>query len=122
MISDLQRGINGFAISHHQMLLDLERARMTAEDLRVRMISPHPNPLFIYPPQQLTWREFAEERVEWGKERNNQVDRAVGILREGQRDARLVAWPPTGISAMRTIPLVAAHNTMVQACDILNGN
>ena len=63
MISDLLKEINGFAMSHQQLLLDLERARMTAEDLRVASISPYPNNLFIYPPRHLTWREFAEERM-----------------------------------------------------------
>ena len=34
MISDLLKEINGFAMSHQQLLLDLERARMEREDHR----------------------------------------------------------------------------------------
>ena len=38
MISDMERHLNSFSCSHQQMLLDIERARMTAEDRRSALL------------------------------------------------------------------------------------
>ena len=61
---------------------EMERARMTVEDLCVRSVSPYgtyhmtTDPLY----RMISWREFAEERVDYINERTNVLETAAERL------------------------------------------
>ena len=61
---------------------EMERARMTVEDLCVRSVSPYgtyhmtTDPLY----RRISWREFAEERLDYINERTNVLETAAERL------------------------------------------
>ena len=62
---------------------EMERARMTSEDLGARSVSPYgtyhmtTDPLY----RRISWREFAEERVVYIDERTDELETAANRLR-----------------------------------------
>ena len=101
-----------------EMQRDLERARMTAEDLRTAAFSPYP----IYQPTDpryrlQTWREVGIERNELVEELLDYINEATDILRDARRDA-LVA--DTG-NAHRPA-LNAVRRRIIDALEVLDGS
>ncbi len=92
-----------------EVLRELERARMSAEDWRGAMVSPYP-----YNTGRLrSWREFGMERndmcnhMQW-----NMIDPAMDILASARARAR-EAWD--GPATKRRKALIAAENAMWDA-------
>ncbi len=68
--------------ANEELRREMERARMTVEDLRVRSVSPYgtyhmtTDPLY----RRISWREFAEGRVDYINERTNVLETAAERL------------------------------------------
>ena len=62
---------------------EMERARMTAEDISTRLASPYGTYHMTTDPRyrRLSWREFAEERVVYIDERTDELETAANRLR-----------------------------------------
>ena len=74
-----------------EVLREMERARMTAEDLRGAALSPYPAGINPHSRCQ-TWREFAENRNDKCAELGEQMGEALETLRSARRDV-LAALP-----------------------------
>ena len=73
-----------------EMMREVERARMTSEDLRAASISPYRTRTYTHGYSHcLTWREFAEDRVEQCEVLVGQMDAALESLEDARADARL---------------------------------
>ena len=101
-----------------EVLREMERARMTAEDWRGKLESPYGNNSNTRDPhyRHLTWREFGEERNEMCDTLSTINDEAQSILEEARMRIRMV-WDDPG--ADRRAPLTAAYNAMCDAEHIL---
>ena len=94
--------------------LDLERARMTAEDLRGKAFSPYgtnysdPNWRF------LTWREFANDRREMTETMIGRMDSAQDLIEEARHRARRAADSNGDREDLR-VALIGTQNILVDA-------
>ena len=79
---ELRRELAAARRANEELRREMERARMTVEDLRVRSVSPYgtyhmtTDPLY----RRISWREFAEERVDYINERTNVLETAAERL------------------------------------------
>ncbi len=118
-----------------EVLRDMERARMTAEDWRGAMESPYGNNVHTRDPnyRMLSWREFGQERDEMcerlvnvNAEAREATHDAVETLAEARRDIRVaLAVPGSNCEEIRragATALGAAYNAMIDAESILIGD
>ena len=103
------------------VLLDLERARMTAEDLRVAAISPYYTYAAPRGPRRrlMTWREFGTERNEMTSTLSDQMGRAADLIEEARAGALRVA-DSNGSRADFRVALIGTNNLLVDAGRALN--
>ncbi len=104
-----------------EVLREMERARMTAEDWRGAMVSPYGNDSDTRDPhyRNLSWREFGQEKNEMCDHLCNVIDGAEDILSEGRRQIRMAWNDPRADSRA---PLTAAYNAMCEAEETLRDN
>ena len=103
------------------VLLDLERARMTAEDLRVAAISPYYTYAAPRGPRRrlMPWREFGTERNEMTSTLSDQMGRAADLIEEARAGA-LRAADSNGSRADFRVALIGTNNLLVDAGRALN--
>ena len=102
-------------VCQETVLLDLERARMTAEDLRSAAISPYP----IFQPQDpryrlRTWREVGIERNEMTSTLSDRMGRSEGLIEEARAGA-LRAADSNGTRNYYRVALISISNLLVDA-------
>ena len=102
--------------------LEMERARMAAEDWCGKMVSPYGTNHHTRDPRRrfLSWREFGEERNEMCHHLSYDViGSAEEALMRARRQIRM-AWNDPGADSRA--PLTAAYNAMCDAEKILRDN
>ena len=97
-----------------EVVRDLERARMTAEDLRGASISTYGNP-----PHIRTWREFGIERNEMTATLGDRMGRAEDLM-EHARAGALRAVDSNGSREDFRVALIRTNNILVVAVRELN--
>ena len=107
-------------VCQEQVLLDLERARMTAEDLRGAALSPYGTNVHTQDPRHrlLTWREFGIERNEMTSTMSDRMGRAEGLSEQARRRARIAADSNGDREDLR-VALIGIQNILVDARYIL---
>ena len=113
-------------VCQETVLLDLERARMTAEDLRGAAFSPYgtnytpglrvrDDPNWRY----LTWREFGNDRHEMTQTIIGRMDHAQDLIEEARHRARRAADSNGDREDLR-VALIGTNNLLVDAGRALN--
>ena len=101
---------------------DLERARMTAEDLRGAAFSPYGTNVHTKDPRHrlLTWREFANDRHEMTSEMGERMSRAEDLIEEARADALRAADSTSANRSALRVALISTNNLLVDAVRALH--
>ncbi len=102
--------------------LEMERARMSAEDARGAMVSPYCNNYHTTDPRyrHLSWREFGTERNDMCDHLVHNVTHPAEEILQGARKKIRMVWRDPASS--REAALTAAYNAMCDAEKCLRDN
>ena len=113
-------------ICQESVLRDLECARMSAEDLRAKALSPEVSPPWVLPKCYMTWREVADNEVRYASVLDQYWQRAEAQIRRADElyrleEERLETTAHMHRGSYTEIALMNRVNALAAARRVLNG-